>query len=62
MSRNLRRALILAYLISFIMLLVTTCANHPDMSETRLLLEFWPMWLLSGLLGIIALWLLRSES
>ena len=36
---------------------IATRLANPDMSETRLVLEFWPRWVVAAGLACVAVWL-----
>lgn len=40
---------------------ITTRLQHPDMSETRLMLEFWPRWIVAAWLAFMAVLCMRGR-
>lgn len=44
----------------FVIGLVTRFSN-PDLTETRLFIEFWPRYVVIFILGLLAVWLLRRS-
>lgn len=50
----MRAALVILLPAAIVLLTVVTRVQHPDLSETRLLLDFWPRWLIALALGGLA--------